>query len=266
MMRNGAFVPVFVLVTTLALIAGPALANDLAAARKAIDSYREAQSLDDAERRRARFAHAASAFARLSEGSTGLGAGSAEALANAGTAYLQAGQVGQAVLAFRRALVLDPRHDRSRKTLTELRAALPAWAPRPAPDDSFFRWHRESTLQERSIVMLAAFWMAAAIAALGIALGVTWLVWSSAVPAVIFIGALASALTTYLSADATHGIISAPETIARTADSRNASSRFIEPLPEGTEVRIEETREFWTHVRLADGSSAWVRRGSVTSL
>lgn len=267
-MRSVSFVPIIVLVATLSLISTQAHANDLTAARDAINIYRAAQSLDDAEDRRAGFARAASAFARLGEKQAASGAGSAEAMANAGTAYLQAAQVGQAVLAFRRALVLDPRHERSRKTLAELRAALPSWAPRPTstPDDSFFRWHRESTLPERSIIMLTAFALAALIAALGIAFGITWLVWSSSVPAVVFIGALASTMTTYLSDDATHGIITAPDTIARTADSRNASSRFVEPLPEGTEVRIEEAREFWTRVRLADGSSAWVRGGSVTPL
>lgn len=247
---------------------GAALANDLAAARNAIETYRKAQDLEDAERRRAQFAQAADAFATLGNTERGPRTPSAEAFANAGTAYVQAGQTGQAVLAFRRALERAPRHDRSRKTLGELRAALPAWAPRPesTPDDSFFRWHRESTLQERRIVMLATFWFAAAIAALGLAFGIAWLTWLSGVPAVVFLGALASTMTTYLTDDTTHGVITAPETIARTADSRNASSRFVEPLPEGTEVRIEEAREFWTRVRLADGSSAWVRRGAVTPL
>jgi len=266
LMRN--FLTVVVVSLLTAVVSEQAVANKEAAAREAIDIYRTAQSLGDAERRREAFTRAANAFTELGDAQTSRGAGSAEALANSGTAYLQAEQTGQAVLAFRRALLLQPRHHRSRKTLAELRAALPAWVPAPAPtpDDSFFRWHQESTQQEREITMLVAFWLAAVIGALGIAFGITWLIWSSAVPAVVFVGALTSAMATYLAEDKMQGVITEPDTVARTADSRNASSRFVEPLPEGTEVSVEEMREFWTRVRLADGTTAWVRRGAVTPL
>ena len=32
----------------------------------------------------------------------------------------------------------------------------------------------------------------------------------------------------------------------------------------GTEVTIEEIRQYWAHLRLADGSTAWVLRAQVT--
>lgn len=262
---GGVFAIIVALTNTSAASDGP---EPAAAANQAIEMYREAQGLDDTARRKALFARAASAFIRLAQLPTNSDASAGEAFANAGTAFLQAGDTGQAVLAFRRALQAAPRHERARRTLREVRTTLPVWVPRPTsnPDDSFFTWHRASTVEERLTVMLVSFWLAAAIAALGIALRVGWLVWTSAVPALVFTAALASTLVTHLATDVTHGVITAPDAIARTADSVNATSRFVEPLPVGTEVRIEEVRQYWTRVRLADGSAAWLKRGAVTPL
>jgi len=51
--------------------------------------------------------------------------------------------------------------------------------------------------------------------------------------------------------------------VLRAADSLGAPPVFAEPLPAGSELRVEETREAWARVRLADGSEGWLAAGSL---
>ncbi len=57
-------------------------------------------------------------------------------------------------------------------------------------------------------------------------------------------------------------VFTAPETMARSADSRRAPPRFSQPLPAGTEARLLEVRPEWVRVTLFNGRDAWVPRSS----
>src|SRR5690606_34729281 len=106
----------------------PGDADARARLERAIADYEAAQAETDREARLAAFARAERGFASLIEDGTA----SAALYTNLGHAALQAGRRGEAVLAYRRALLLDPGATTPRQNLAHLRAQLPAWVPRPS--------------------------------------------------------------------------------------------------------------------------------------
>ena len=63
-----------------------------------------------------------------------------------------------------------------------------------------------------------------------------------------------------LACKAVMSVVTLDGTIARASDSVNAANRFSEPLPAGTEVRVEAIRDRWAKISLSNGRSAWVNR------
>jgi len=224
-------------------------------------AYAEAQSLGERNARLAAFARAAQLFTQAAA----QGNANADLYANAGTAALQAEQLGPAILAFRRALAVDPDHERAQRNLVHARTLLPAWVPRPGGEsllDTFFFWHRSLSAAERSAAsalcfLLAALALAAAIRwpgrlarGLAIVLGTVWL------------GLVASLAVEAHSGPRRDAVMTADETPARASDSANAPARFPDPLPGGTEVEVIELRDRWARIRLANDRDAWVSRQS----
>lgn len=250
----------------LVLAAGaPARADDATPAgadaliEQALAAYREAQETSAAADRPAAFARAE----RLFFAAAMQGNASAALWTNVGTAALQAERLGTAILAYRRALALDPDHRHARQNLLHARTLLPAWVP--VPEDrgmlgSFLAWHHALSPGERRGGAALAFVAAAAMIAGAIAGGSTALRAFAIVPLAAWLLLLASSWTAPAK---TAGVVAAAETIARAADSRNAPARFAEPLPPGTEVTIAQTRGEWSHVVLADGRDAWVAASAV---
>ena len=59
-------------------------------------------------------------------------------------------------------------------------------------------------------------------------------------------------------------VITADESLARSADSRLAALAYPDPRPGGVEVDVLEERAEWTRVRLPNGRDVWVRGSNVT--
>jgi len=231
------------------------------AMQQGIAAYQAAQEIGDRDQRLAAFARAE----RLLRAAAEQGAADADLWANVGTAALQAEHLGQAVVAYRRALVLDPDHRRARQNIEHARTLLPPWVPRPEGEgllDSFFEWHRAMAAGERAGAAAIAFALAAMLLGAGIARRSAMLRMFSLMPAVAWALLLASLVIG--SADENGGaVIVGDDTVARAADSRNAPARFAEALPAGTEVRVAENRGEWSRIVLADGRDAWVPSSSV---
>ena len=190
-----------------------------------------------------------------------------ELLADWGNAALGAGDAGHATLAFRRALALQPNHERAAKNLAWLRDRAPPWLPRPASGgalDSLLFWRDLLSVPQR-------FWIAGAAFALAVLMLTPWptrrmrlLRRLSAVPIAVWIVAAGSAL---LSEAATpEGVVLSDAEPLRSADSTGAGLAFAHPLPAGTEVSIVETRDGWLRIALADGTPGWIRANSVARI
>ena len=131
---------------------------------EAIREYQAALDCPTRDARLERFQRAELLFAGVIEAasnrdgrSTPAGC-SPELLVNAGNAALGAEHLGPAVLAYRRALSLDPDHRRARQNLHHARSLLPDWVPRPEEGgwlDTFFAWNtRMSSAERRSLAAL----------------------------------------------------------------------------------------------------------------
>jgi len=232
---------------------------------QAIESYTQAQAARDRDRRLAGFHQAQ----RLFEHAVAQGAHSADLYTNLGNAALQAERLGPAILAYRRALALDPDRTRARQNLHQARTLLPAWVPRPAPEGalaSFFIWRHFLNPAEQATIAALCFLLAALLLAIAIYRSSLLARNLAFLPLLAWLGLLLSVAIETRSSAGTQAVLVADETIARAADSPNAPTRFAQPLPAGTEVEIRETREHWVHITFANGRDAWVARGAVAAV
>ncbi len=236
---------------------------------EAVKEYRTALDSTDSDERIDKFRRAELIFARLADGSPddpADGIRNADLYVNLGNAAMGAKHLGPAILAYRRALLLDPDHHRARQNLAHARTLLPDWVPRPEERglfDTFFAWTGRLSLPELQVLAAAAFlvtalliaasirWRQAALRNLAILPGFAWI-------------ALVGAILFLLFEKRDNGaVLTLPEVVARSADSSGASPRFPQPLPSGTEVQIVETRDEWARVRLFDGRDAWLPRSAI---
>ncbi len=213
-----------------------------------------AAALREADRgeRLARFARAERAFASL--------------WTNLGNAALQAGHVGRAVLAYHRALRLDPDANAARQNLAHVRSRLPAWVPRPADTEGLASGldPRRVPAATRLLGAGLAFAVSALFALLYVRRGEGAWRALAGLAAVVWLLVLASLLVGGGAGQADLAVVTADEVQARSADSSLAPLALPEPLPSGTEVRRLELRGDWARVRLANGRDVWVRASSVT--
>jgi hypothetical protein len=252
-----------------ALVVGPGLAHAaddptaaLHHAREGVEAYTHAMASTARDERLALFAEAERRFGAAIEA----GARNADIETNRGNAALQTQRLGPAVLAYRRALLLDPGHERARQNLAHVRGLLPEWVPRPAPQglaDTFFFWQRRVSATRIRIGAAVAFAIGCALVAGAIlrpsalartGAGVAFLAWGALLVSLVFGPAREQQ-------DA--GVVVLAEVTARAADSVNAPTRFSEPLPGGTELRILEDRGGWQRIELHNGRTAWVPSSAI---
>ncbi|MGE4609680.1 MAG: hypothetical protein AAEJ52_23335 [Myxococcota bacterium] len=243
--------------------AAPIMAADVVPqqlAQQAVDAYSEALDTEQRDLRLAGFRMAERLFARVADGESR----NPELYTNLGNAALQAEHLGAAVLAYRRALALDPDHPRAVQNLEHARTLLPDWVPRPAGSgllDTFFLWHRTLSRSERSLAAALAFAAAGLLVAAGLRFGKTGnnaLRNAAILPALVWAVLLASVAIDSEGAARDEAVLVADETVARAADSALAPQTLPAPLPSGVEVQILERRSPWLRIRLVSGRDAWI--------
>ncbi len=229
---------------------------------EAIASYRVALDTSERDARLEGFRKAERLFAQIA----GDGASNPELYTNLGNAALQAEHLGAAVLAYRRALAIDPDHPRAVQNLEYARTLLPEWVPKPEPGgllDSFFFWHKTLARSDRSLGAAIAFGIAALLLAVAIRFGQSSLRTAAILPALVWAALIASVSVEIGGARLDEAVVIADETVARAADSALAPSTLPAPLPGGVEVRILERRSPWIRIRLANGRDAWVAESAL---
>jgi hypothetical protein len=258
----------YLIVTLLVCLALPMMADANTDPRMRVDEavalYSSGLDTADRDLRLETFRSSERLFAAAIE----TGGATADLYANLGNAALQSEHLGNAVLAYRRALLLDPDHARALKNLEHVRGLAPDWVPRRSADgllvDTFFFWHRTLSAHERSLAAAFAFAIAALLIACGIALRSGVARNLAILPGVIWAVLIVSLVLDPSETTSDDAVVTAQETIARSADSIHAPARFSRPLPTGTEVRILERREGWLRIEIANGREAWVRASSIT--
>ena len=223
----------------------------------ALKAYNEAQSVADYNTQAAAFDRSYRLFAEAAE----RGADNAEVYSNAGTAALRAERPAPAILAFRRALEKDPQNARARQNLTQVRGLLPAWLPKPETEsvfDSFFFWHKAMSQPHRAGFAALAFMLATLAVAGSIVWPRGWLRALCVLPLLVWFALVGSIILDQDADSSLQAVVVATHAIARASDSMNSPMRFNQPLPEGTELEIVESRADWARIRLANDREAWV--------
>ncbi|MEZ7979944.1 MAG: tetratricopeptide repeat protein [Myxococcota bacterium] len=234
----------------------------IARLENAISDYTEALSERDRDARLAGFARAERGFASVTED----GLDSVSLWTNLGNAAFQAGHAGHAVLAYHRALRLDPDAPTARQNLGTVRSSLPNWVPRPGATDGLLGTFDPSRVPRATRVLASSV----AFFAMGLFVAVSVRhrkgAWRGL--ALLAGGAWAvTAFTLFAPEDEARGalaIITAEDASARSADSSLSTLALPEPLPAGVEVTLLDVREDWTRVRLANRRDVWIRSASVT--
>ena len=262
-MRRSAWVAGIFVAVSLAAPAGaqPSDAGELLAL--AIDNYSRALDTEQRDQRLEAFHRAEMLFERVVES----GARTPGLYTNLANAALQAERLGQAVLGYRRALLLDPDHSRALQNLAHARALLPDWVPRPEPAgvlDSFFFWHRTIPLEDRALAAALCFAAAALALAAGIRTGQNGWRNAALLPGLAWMALAASVWLDPGAGSGDDAVITAAEVVARSADSALSPVAFPQPLPGGVEVTVLERRSPWLRVRMAGGRDAWISESSVT--
>ena len=243
-----------------------------AIADSAEEAYLDGLSLldDDPAAARTRFQEAARGYQELLDN----GAHSSGAWFNLGNALLRSGNVGEAIVAYRRAERIDPSNDDVAANLAEARSRVESRIEPDANNMSFTTvagwWHSVSPTTRLWIGLVAwvLFW---ALLALRYArrrneqaqeerefARAGWLagIWGTITIAVIAAGTLL--FDTAFARMYPVGVLTNDQVVLRSGNGEGFGAIAEEPLHEGVEFTILELRPGWWRVELADGTVGWI--------
>ncbi|MEE3328452.1 MAG: tetratricopeptide repeat protein [Myxococcota bacterium] len=246
-----------------AMLSGSATGESDEVLEGALIAYAEGMQSEDRNIRIQRFTDSE----RLFQAALSRTGPSAALWTNLGNAALQAERPGSAILAYRRALILDPAYARAKKNLAHARERMPDWVPTPGAGglfDTFFFWHNTLARSTRTTAAALCFVGLCALLAGSLLLRLPLLRYPAFVLGVIWVALIASVLADPSRFAHLEAVVTVPEAQARAADSINAPLRFGQSLPEGAEVRILEDRGGWLHIELQNGRDGWLTTHQVT--
>jgi hypothetical protein len=242
-------------------LASPVSADVRAEFAQALTDFDEAQRLQGSQPDRARqlFRSAAQRF----EAIVGSGVVSGPLEFNLGNCHLQAGDVGRAILHYRRAERLTPDDPLLAENLSVARSrCLTTIRPAGRAEvlETIFFWHYQSSVESRKKLVVAlyvAFW--AVLAARSFSPR-RWLLVTSIVLAAVTVSLGTSVAATHWSdRNAPAGVITGVDVPVRKGPGESYQRQFEQPLQPGVEFVLSERRGSWWNVQLADGNSGWVR-------
>jgi tetratricopeptide (TPR) repeat protein len=182
---------------------------------------------------------------------------------NLANAYFLKGNIGKAILNYRRAEKLDKGDLNIQKNLLFARSKridLVREQPEKRVLQTLFFWHYDFSLKVRFLLAIVSF------AALCLCL--SFIIWRGRTPsvtvitvigAILAVSMLASVIIEVSQSPHDSGVITAKQVIAHQADWETSPPSFKEPLHAGTEFKLIEHRiSGWIHIKLLDGSDGWI--------
>jgi len=181
---------------------------------------------------------------------------------NLGNAELQRGRLGAAILNYRRAQELIPGDRRLQENLRVARELCRTQIP-PRGSSEFVRTlfflHYQTSLRTRfaaGLVCYVLFWLVLILRLYAPRLPVRAL---AGVLAAAWVGLGISVLVDWqVEGRKQAGVVLADEVIVRKGDSETYDPKFQQPLHEGTEFTVLESRGDWLLIELADGKTGWI--------
>lgn len=187
---------------------------------------------------------------------------------NIANAYYRIGDLGNAMLYYRRAELLRPADPNIAHNLRQIRSERPDVLP--PPDHSglataFLFWHLMLSSNQKALALAVALSAASVAAGLFVLRRAAWqrvAAICAAAVALLFLGSITVDELGVRGAD--DAVITDSEVIARKGDGTAYEPAFVDPLHAATEITVIERRGEWIRVRLTDGRSAWLPSDSVT--
>jgi tetratricopeptide (TPR) repeat protein len=181
---------------------------------------------------------------------------------NLGNVYFRLGEIGKAILSYRRAERFIPNDINLQQNLNFARSRrLDKIESRPRTQvyRTLFFWHYDLNGLARAWLFAACsgcLWVLAGVYVLKRA---TWLRHAAigcALLSLLLAGSLG--VEAYEQTHIRSGVILDKEVIGRKGDSTTFEPTFKDPLHMGVEFRLVEERKGWLHIELADGRRCWI--------
>jgi len=227
---------------------------------QALADFDRGQNLQrqDADRARILFRSAAQRF----ESIAGAGVVNGRLYFNLGNAYLQAGDVGKAILYYRRAQRLIPGDVMLEDNLAVARSrCLTSIAPtrRSALLRSAFSWHYSTARSTRlgvGVLLYLVFWVLMMIRSFVRKTAVTGIV---VVAGLLAAGCFCSvAVGDWAERRSPPGVVTGMDVVVVKGPGSGYQRQFVQPLQPGAEFTLVQQRGGWWQIELPDGQSGWV--------
>ena len=232
---------------------------------QAESAFRLAVSLDrsDPERAREQYERALLHYERLVRDD---GVENGRLYYNIGNCYFKLGDLGRAILSYKRASLYIPGDENLKQNLEYARSRRTDRIDVEERERIFktlFFLHYDVPLRIRLqifAVAFAAIWIVGLlILLLDLRILRTLLIAAIVVSALFLFSIVAEGIGAVRNPE---GVITAREIIARKGDADTYQPSFTEPLHAGTEFKVLETRPEWMHIELGDGSRGWIPRAA----
>jgi len=231
---------------------GRPVAPDAAAA------FRQAQETFDQAKQPADFLRAAAQYQALLD----RGIVSGALYYNQGNAFLQAGEKGRAIAAYRQAQRYRPRDPYLDANLRLALGNPAASGGLPLVEQIFF-WQNWLSYPEKFAALAAAAGVTLVAACLALGRRRRYLWNTAAVALVVTVVAGASAAYDWWRFEQVRHGVTLAETVARKGNSASYEPALNGPLPAGTEFTLRGRRSDWLHVQLPGGIDGWIPAGQV---
>ena len=188
---------------------------------------------------------------------------------NIGNAWMMKGDIGKAILNYRRAKNINNSDTDVAGNLAYARSLRVDQIPVPVEKkvlETLFFWHYDFSLKGRLIAAISFWWITCIIIAImvkarkfpmpAIAAAVLMLVCTLCLSGSVAYDSMAAERAAF-------GVITADQTVARQGDSETYPESYAEPLHSGTEFKLLEKRQGWLKVELGNGDTTWVHANDV---
>lgn len=181
---------------------------------------------------------------------------------NIGNAYFRMGDVGRAILNYRRAERFIPNDPNLRQNLSYARSRRLDQVEEKAQVKVlkiFFFWHYDLNCVARFVLLLIFFdvvWICAGIYLFVKKAALSYAILAGAILSILLVGSLG--IESYQESRICPGVIIAKEVTARKGDSKTYQSSFKEPLHAGTEFNLVQDRNHWYHIELTGARRCWI--------
>jgi tetratricopeptide (TPR) repeat protein len=182
---------------------------------------------------------------------------------NLGNAHFLNGDIGNAILNYRRAEVLNKADTDLQKNLAFARSRRIDKVVVKAEErvlQTLFFWHYDFSIKMKFAVTCISFAF--------VCISLTVMTWYGKAAPWVVTAVICSVLTACLLASVVLearargsrlcGVIIARKVVARQGDGRNYPESFKDALHAGTEFDLLERRFGWLHIRLSDNSDGWI--------